>query len=250
MKYKLFVTDVDGTLTTDFLEPIPKRTKVALKELSHRMNVSICSGRSLEDVNSLVESLDLNPSYHIAENGAKIINEHGDVIQSYVLSEELLGVLYNETHSLVSGFGLCTNGSWKDGFSVEPNCSTLSIHTRYRDITKQVLRILESLGLPIKFGVGSNHLRSDWELVLVTDKHASKEQGIKYIQDKLRVSKTETIGVGDMPNDLHIFGAVGLKVAVGNADLALKESSNLIIDSVSEQGVALFAESLLEGSFN
>lgn len=68
----------------------------------------------------------------------------------------------------------------------------------------------------------------------VTHPEATKEHAIQVWQQLERVTKEETIGMGDSGNDVPIFQASGLKVAVGNAKAGLKELADYIAPDVTE----------------
>lgn len=53
------------------------------------------------------------------------------------------------------------------------------------------------------------------------------------------------IGIGDGANDIHLFNAVGLKVAMGNAVPSLKEKADIVIGHVTDDGLAQYFEDLV-----
>lgn len=74
----------------------------------------------------------------------------------------------------------------------------------------------------------------------ITHSEATKEHAIMELCDMLRLDRSRVAGVGDSYNDLHLFNAVGYKVAMGNAVAELKEAADFVIDDVNEQGLAKF----------
>lgn len=74
---------------------------------------------------------------------------------------------------------------------------------------------------------------------------ATKEHAIEELLIMLGVQKSDTIGIGDGHNDLHLFNAVGHKVAMGNAVKELKAASDLVIDTVSKDGLAHYLKTLV-----
>ena len=78
----------------------------------------------------------------------------------------------------------------------------------------------------------------------VINSHATKEYGIEELLKILHVDKNNTIGIGDGYNDIHLFNAVGKKVAMGNATQLLKDAADVIIGSVKENGMAIFLQTL------
>ncbi len=78
----------------------------------------------------------------------------------------------------------------------------------------------------------------------VTHAEATKEHAVAKLQELLSISPADTIGIGDGSNDVHLFAAVGTKIAMGNAVPALKAAADKIIGSVAADGLAEFFEQL------
>ena len=71
-----------------------------------------------------------------------------------------------------------------------------------------------------------------------------KEHAIAKLLKILSVEKDRSVGVGDGYNDVHLFNAVGYKVAMGNAVPELKARADIIIGSVKEDGLAQYLKTL------
>lgn len=71
----------------------------------------------------------------------------------------------------------------------------------------------------------------------VLNKNASKADALKFLADKLGVSMTETIAIGDSWNDLEMLEAAGLGVAVANAAEKLKMHADYVTRSERGLGV-------------
>ncbi|WP_179447883.1 Cof-type HAD-IIB family hydrolase [Listeria monocytogenes] len=67
--------------------------------------------------------------------------------------------------------------------------------------------------------------------------HTSKKIGIDYLVSHLNILKSDTIGIGNGLNDIDMFRAVGLKVAVKDADPRLKEIADYIADKPMKDGI-------------
>lgn len=79
----------------------------------------------------------------------------------------------------------------------------------------------------------------------VVNAQATKEQAIAELLQIIGVEKQNTIGVGDAINDVHLFNAVGKKIAMGNAVVELKATADQVIGSVKEDGLAEYLERLV-----
>lgn len=78
----------------------------------------------------------------------------------------------------------------------------------------------------------------------IVNENATKEHAIAELLERLGVLKENTIGIGDGHNDMHLFNAVNIKVAVANAVEDLKNAADLVIGSVKEDGLAAYFETL------
>lgn len=76
----------------------------------------------------------------------------------------------------------------------------------------------------------------------VTNKKATKEHAIYEVEQMIAVNRSQMIGIGDGHNDLHLFSAVGYKVAMGNAVDDLKKAADEVIGDVKNDGLAVYLE--------
>lgn len=76
--------------------------------------------------------------------------------------------------------------------------------------------------------------------VMIVPCGASKATGLAVGLERLGIRPEEVIAVGDDENDLAMFGAVGLRVAVGNAVDAVKAAADVVLDAPNGEGVAAF----------
>ena len=78
----------------------------------------------------------------------------------------------------------------------------------------------------------------------VVNEKATKEHAIIELLERLGVERKDAIGIGDGHNDIHLFNAVGRKVAMGNAVEDLKIVADLVIDDIKDDGLAKYFEDL------
>jgi HAD superfamily hydrolase (TIGR01484 family) len=79
----------------------------------------------------------------------------------------------------------------------------------------------------------------------ITNIEATKEHAVAELCRLLGVEKSNTYGIGDGHNDLHLFNSVGTKVAMGNAVAELKAEADIVIGSLADDGLAVYLESFL-----
>jgi hydroxymethylpyrimidine pyrophosphatase-like HAD family hydrolase len=78
----------------------------------------------------------------------------------------------------------------------------------------------------------------------ITHSQATKEQAVVQLLRLLELPKARVAGVGDGHNDLHLFAAVGHKIAMGNAVPELKRQADLVIEPITRNGLARYIEQL------
>ena len=79
----------------------------------------------------------------------------------------------------------------------------------------------------------------------VVNSFATKEHAIAELIKLVGVKVENTIGIGDGHNDIHLFNAVHYKVAIGNSVPELKDIADLVIESVKNDGMAKYLQSLV-----
>lgn len=81
----------------------------------------------------------------------------------------------------------------------------------------------------------TSSLPSNYEL---GGRDVSKGAALRYLMELLGVDRSEVLAAGDSPNDIAMLEAAGVSVAVGNAELEVKEAASYIAPSNDEDGVA------------
>ena len=79
----------------------------------------------------------------------------------------------------------------------------------------------------------------------VTGPHSDKEDGIKYLLDRLGIDPATVAGVGDGGNDVRWLASIGWPIAPANARPEVKEVAKFEIPSHLEEGVAQFVDAFL-----
>ncbi len=73
----------------------------------------------------------------------------------------------------------------------------------------------------------------------------SKAEALRFLMNRLGVSREELMACGDSPNDSEMIKFAGLGVAMGNATDAVKEIADYITESNSNDGVAKAIEKFI-----
>lgn len=258
MRPKAIIIDIDGTALDSPVQKLAtRRLAIAIRNVEN-LGIRVCAatGRSQSFAVPALNSMGLdNPA--IVAGGTRIIDPvSGDKLWECSLTEEQAnliveklkpfdyGYLWNDsTEQDYLGGGWPLNDYKYDGelyfFEVcfVPNAEADSV----------LLALSTVDGVALTKVVAQRPRTND---IHITNTEATKEHAIYELQKLIGASKDELIGVGDGHNDLHIFNAVGYKVAMGNAVSDLKERADLVIGSVKEDGLAKYIEDLAKELMN
>ena len=81
-------------------------------------------------------------------------------------------------------------------------------------------------------------VRSQPYIFEVMPQNITKATGLKELAQKLRISRTDIMAIGDALNDLEMLKAAGFSVAMGNASPEVKAAADLVTGSNDDASVA------------
>lgn len=263
---KLIAIDLDGTLLNS-RKKISEANIHAIQEAQGRgLKVIICTGRIFAGAMTFARELGLSNGPMIGCNGALIKElETGEMLYSQALDMEDCLEVVRSCHEEDLYFHLYVKDTL---FSEKLQMAALSYLERNRDLPEDLrmdIRIVEDVEkilvesgtAPTKFVVISedtqklakvrqkvgrldnvNIVSSDADNFEVIHRDVSKGRALKYIAELLGISMRETMAIGDNENDISMFEAAGLSVAMGNAIDTIKGMAHHVTDSNDEDGVA------------
>lgn len=239
--YKLLLLDVDGTLLKAKGDRVSQVVIDAITKIEYSVHVSLCTGRTHHDVQEVIQDLSISNNYHIIESGAKVLSPLGKEENVKHITLDEIKWIVDEAGGTPAGYGYCADGIWLNEMDKigESKVTTVALHSHSQNQTKKIMDMLENVKDKFHIGVGSHWQIKDGSFILITNKEASKKSAIEYVQNKLGISKSETVGIGDMLNDLPLFEASGLKIAMGNGAEELKAKADYVAPSIDDDGVAL-----------
>ncbi len=252
-EFKLLFLDVDGTITNS--SPI-RGEEVKLddllvsyiQELKGKIHISLCTGRDREGCIEIMDLLDIRDSFHVMDSGAKIFNPKGKIEHISILSKNVVREVMDYAGKLPIGMGIRTNSIWKDSIDEvgeDEEVTVISLHSDNSELTKSIVRALSPLRKKYNIAVGTHWEYKEGGVVIITQKEATKGFGVKFVQKKLGVRKSQTICIGDAMQDLTMFEEVGFKIAMGNAHEELKKEADLVTGTVEEDGVVKALKAIL-----
>lgn len=209
MRYRVLATDYDGTLAEH--GRVTAATVAALERWRAAGGRGILvSGRQLEDLQSVFPRLDLF-DWAVLENGALLF--HPPTGELHFLAEPPPSSLIRRLEE--RGVPLATG---------RVIVATLLPHLQ------TVRESLDELGLPHRLILNLN-------AVMVLPPGVDKGSGTKSALARLGLPPAQAVGIGDAENDLDLFRACGLAVAVSDAIDEVKQAADLVTVGGAGAGV-------------
>lgn len=263
MAYRLIAADMDGTLLTDEKTVTP-RTAEAIRRAGERgVHFCLSTGRPPVGVESCIRQLGLT-SPAICCNGAIVADTvTGEIIYEQGLEPDAALELWRfgrrfgttmcvwqRNRLFVSEKNRRTEG-YKRLSGVEPELITdFSALSRdgvtkmlWYDTAERMPELISALDAQMKTSV--SYATSAPYFLEFTDSRVSKAAALEWLADRLGVSMSETVAIGDGYNDLAMLLAAGLGVAMANAPREIRDKCGLVTASNEEDGVAQAIEQLV-----
>jgi Cof subfamily protein (haloacid dehalogenase superfamily) len=262
-KYKLLVSDIDGTIT-DGNGVISAIDLKALCDLQRAgIKVSLCTGRAAKGCQKVLDRLPSN-SFHIFFDGALVCNaDQSEVIYARPITRDLLGEICNMAHS----YGMNLELFSKAHFFVECESPLAKVHSELMNFNFAVtdfnaLRNHESIvmgclvlsadeeqtfkplfsefgdNLKLKFSWAMNPSQPDIRFANIIMNDVSKGRALAALCSHLGITLEETAAIGDGENDISLLETGGLAIAMQNAPQELKAVADYITADIQHHGFA------------
>jgi Cof subfamily protein (haloacid dehalogenase superfamily) len=263
MKYKLIVSDIDGTLVNSSRQ-ISERTKVAIRKFQSLGGVfAIATGRIEESTKSYYDELQLS-SPAILYNGAKIVElRNNNCLMENILEEEH----FRQAVKLLSELD-CSAIVYSSGkaYIRRMNDTIKTYMEKDRVMCIQVDDFMSCIeGKPNKIliignnsifekflkafesvcRVKPNTVRSEVNYLEILPRNTSKGEALKNLAELLSIPMEQIAAAGDNMNDFEMLKEAGLGIAVSNAAPKLLDAADLIAKSNDEDGVAEIIERII-----
>jgi HAD superfamily hydrolase (TIGR01484 family) len=245
--YKGIFLDVDGTLVSnEYNGKVSPRVRNSLLKAKQKIAIGIASGRPLERVTFIFDELGLKKPC-IVNGGAQIVNPASrEILWERPILPRDLKIITNTIKKLPNKVWIVDNGKEKL-FKKETN-------TFKKPLSFFIPRIEEPKANLLIKKLSRNNTLALTKVVAyhqgcvalhITHAQATKRHALLKAAEILNLNYQDLIGVGDGYNDLPLFLACGLKVALGNAVPGLKKAADYIAPPVEEDGVAHVVEKFI-----
>lgn len=254
---RLIGLDIDGTILNDNVE-ISSRVKDTIKKVRNAgVHVALLSGRNYNGMKTYIEELNLK-GIAASANGAEIVSiKDEEILLQEVIPYEIAVEVVKDAKILeLCNINFSNLKVYTEGFENLPHEYKKILNQEFdqvEDITQnlknypsaklmmigreQDLFTLQDL-IGQKFSKILNADFSTNNLLEVYSNKADKGKALDYIREIFGYSKEETMCIGDSENDVAMFKAAGVSVAMGNALDGVKAYADYITDHIEHDGAA------------
>jgi Cof subfamily protein (haloacid dehalogenase superfamily) len=256
-KPRVLLADVDGTLVTQE-KVLTQEALAAARELrAAGITLALTSGRPPRGMAMLIEPLALTGPI-AGFNGGVFVNPDLSVIESHPLDLEVT----REALALILKSGLdawvYTEDEWlirnKDAPHVTREAWTVKFEARvvpeftHEDLSHavKIVGVSDDHDLVAKtetatqkaLGDRASAARSQPYYLDVTNPQANKGEVVRWLARTMGIDPKEIATIGDMPNDVLMFKAGGLSIAMGNASKEVQAQADAVTDTNETEGFA------------
>ncbi len=258
MKYRLIISDYDGTLGSAPNNDVPTQTLSAINEFTKRGGIfAVCTGREYGSIKKICDAQGLKGLVACFQ-GAKIYDLQTDkcMFDGGMEMDDALTAL-----NALEGSGLEPIVYMPDGFYIQKDTQFTAIYEKAvmvkgiissaKDVVKKsgkicklgwlgeperVSRLAKELGEKfrgsgIQFNIGVPFL-----LEAINPKH-SKGNAVRVLADYYNIPLTQVMAVGDSTNDIDLITGEWHGVAVGDGRDELKAVAKEVTVPFSEQPI-------------
>lgn len=239
--YKAIIFDLDGTAIPNKPNGMPSQTLITqIEEAKDTLILSAATGRPITNAKPILAALRLKHPCVISA-GTQIIdpktyeilweaNIEPDAVQ------EILNICAPYHYEVLIKNELMGEGRAAAERKINEHVNVMYVMGCAEADASMILAALENI--PTVTAAGVISWTNEGVDIHITNKEATKEHAVSELLRLLKLKKDEVIGVGDADNDVHLFEAVGYKVAMGNATARLKSLADEITESVYDDGLA------------
>lgn len=256
---RLVAIDLDGTLL-DHQGLITDATCQAIQLVRNAgVKIVLCTGRPFYSLAPLLDRLELigKEEYVISFNGSLLSDAQGEQL---LFAEQLSFEDYQSLKALSEELQLAYHvqsqkGIYTSNTTIDPHTAYDSylnhapIHCVPDDYFQQIpIHKMMFVGeeeklkraiqqIPDIFAQRFNMMQSLNCFFEFLPQQASKGQTLKRLAHQLNIQPSEILAIGDNENDLSMLEFAGVSVAMGNADIRIKQKADYVTKTNEEEGV-------------
>lgn len=259
--YQALLFDIDGTLIPPSREVFPE-IPLLLQELAKKnIRVGLCSGRGYPSILNVLIPIFPDNSVHVLAGGSVVISNSGKVLwqesisaraaadlQQVILDTNSIAIFVKPDKQYAQDEVLenIKKHPWKQAAcnlqEMTPDDVCLVYVVRPNQEVKKFIQSHPELSC--KCMPSSN----GYEYYEITARGITKARGLNEWSTITKIPTSKIIGFGDSQNDVEFLQNCGFAVAMENADTEIKNLATRTIGLVSEKGLPLYLQSIIEGN--
>jgi Cof subfamily protein (haloacid dehalogenase superfamily) len=256
-KPRVLLADVDGTLVTQQKELTEEALAAARELRAAGITLALTSGRPPRGMAMLIKPLELTGAI-AGFNGGVFVNPDLSVIESHpldpkvarealelILKARLDAWVYSEDEWLIRNKDAphVARETWTVKFEAKVVGNFTDEHLSH---AVKIVGISDDHDLVATtetaaqqaLGRRASAARSQPYYLDVTNPEANKGGVVRMLARTLQVDPEEIATIGDMPNDVLMFKAGGLSIAMGNASKEVQGEADAVTDTNEADGFA------------
>jgi Cof subfamily protein (haloacid dehalogenase superfamily) len=253
---RLIGIDVDGTLVGTGGIIHPRVWEATTQARERGIHLALCSGRPAFGLAlEYARRLEAN-GWHIFQNGASILNLADSRSRSVPIPAHWVKTLIEQARSngeileLYSDtdYAVESRSAWAQGhadllgvpFEPRPLDSLTQpvVRGQWLLTVKRAAQFTAAPHPGLEMAQSSSPLMPETQFVGLTHAGVTKGSAIRSVADEYGVPLQNVMYVGDAGNDLSALQVVGLPIAMGNAEPAVKAAARQTVDHVDRGGLA------------
>jgi len=261
---RLVISDVDGTLVGPWSDTVSDRVCYAVQAaVAQGIDFAFATGRTTASLEPVASQIGLSQAWAACSNGAVLARYDKDLPKKFeVIHEKPIDPAEAVRRLLVAVPGAII-ASWQDGVYLTthpfpPGELVAEQVATYEDVvgrptSKAVMRWLDKTSSEVRDRVSAVQMPAGVDMIVskltawldLLPWGVSKAATAVEIAQRLGVSPTEVLAIGDDFNDLDLLHWAGRGVAMAGSPPAVLAVADAVTADVAHDGVALVLESLL-----
>lgn len=239
--FRAIVFDFDGTAIPNSATGMPSRRLIqAVDAARTRIHLIGATGRPISYAAPIFEALGLTDPCVISGGTIIIDPATKHIVRRTTIAPSTVSAIYKILQQYPYRIALSEHGDHENAVAGHTSHDDVDIiyvggvtHTHMLSM-KAKIELLPG----ITFMTAPSWGDKGTYVIHIVNHAATKEHAISEVLTNLGVNQEQAIGVGDGDNDLHLFAAVGHKVAMGNAGPNLKAAADEIAPTQDHDGLA------------
>jgi len=237
---KALLIDLDGTLLDERYR-VSARSVEAVREAARLMPVAIATGRVFEETCHYARLLGLSAP-QVSDNGARLVDPvAGTTIHDLPMNAGSARLLVATLESEGVRFFASDNGRTVRR-SADFKAWRVTVVTAYMAGERQAMELAAmDRGAEEVVAIASHGAEGRW-YINYSHRDGGKGYGARMFASHLGIDPDDVMAIGDGANDVELFDAVGIPVAMGHASSGIKARATYVTESQLEEGVACAIE--------